>query len=470
MKFFLILPVSFCVFFLGCRSGVNHSISSLKKMIPDHWETKNNFTERNSTNGFWLLDFDDPWLDQTVRSAWAENPNITMMAERVIAFGEDAIIAGASLFPAAQADLIGTRSKRNLVGFIPNNDTSFTAKSFNSGINISWEIDLWGKLRDHREAVSMRFESTRAGFEAARLSLAAQVAKNWFELVENGMQVNLAEETVQTYEKNRNFVSNRFNQGLASALDDHLSKSSLASARANLNQRKRLMDSKLRSFHILLGRYPSAELDRNLSTELPNLELIDLPSTPAKVLENRPDLEAARFQVEASGLELNFARKGLLPSFSIIGGPGSRSEEFEDLLDQRFRTWDIGGSLSQPLLQGGRIQAQTRKAKALRNAAFAEYRSITLKAFGEVESLLSSEGYLIEEEKLLQQASQNALYASDISWERYQNGVEAIFNALDTQRRSFEAKSRFLTTRKERILNRINLYLALGQPALPIEP
>lgn len=452
----------------GCSNYKFASNPTLKKVIPEQWDSENGNTGEDRINHFWLQEFNDPWLNQTVRSAWRDNPNIAMMAERVIAFGEDAVIAGATLFPNVQTEIIAARSKRNLVGFIPDNDTSFTSNSFNSGVNITWEIDLWGKIRDQKKAISKKFLGFTAEFEAARLSLAGQVAKNWFELVENGLQIKLVEETVRTYQKNRDFVSNRFEKGLATAFDDQLSELSHSSALATLHQRQRVMKNKVRSFHLLLGQYAAGELDRNLSSaELPKVESMVLPSTPAKVLENRPDLQAARLQLEASGIELVVARKGFLPSIAILGGPGSRSGKFEDLLDQRFRTWDLAGSLSQPIFQGGRLRAQTRKAKALQNAAFAEYRKTALEAFGEVESLLSSEKYLLQEEIQLQRATKAAFAAAAISWERYQNGVEGIFDALETQRRSFEAESRLLSIKKERILNRINLHLALGQPALP---
>ena len=147
----------------------------------------------------------------------------------------------------------------------------------------------------------------------------------------------------------------------------------------------------------------------------------------------------------------------------MTGGPGSRSDEFKNLLDNNFRTWGINGSLSQPLFNGGRLRAAHRQAKALQAAAWADYRSHALNAFVEVENVLAAEIRLAEQEDLMELAAQSAEDASKLSWERYQRGVEAIFNALENQRRAFDARSQVYLIRKQRIHNRIDLHLAQGQ-------
>ena len=147
-------------------------------------------------------------------------------------------------------------------------------------------------------------------------------------------------------------------------------------------------------------------------------------------MENRPDLQAARLQLEASGYDLSAAKMNLLPSFSLSGGPGSRSEEFGELLDSRFRTWDFSGAVTQPLFNGGRIRANIRRSEALRNAAEANYRAVALRAFTEVETLIANESFLHKEEDYLNNASMAAQTAAKTSWDRYQRGVQGIFDTL----------------------------------------
>jgi len=197
---------------------------------------------------------------------------------------------------------------------------------------------------------------------------------------------------------------------------------------------------------------------------LPPLNHIE--TSPSLFLTNRPDILAAEKKAEASGLNLAVARKNFFPSITLNGGPGTRSDEFEDLLDNRFRTWGINGSITQPLFNGGRLRAAQRQAKALQAASWADYRACVLDAFVEVENILAAEIRLAREETYIELAAKSAEDAARLSWERYQRGVEAIFNALENQRRAFDARSQAYSIRKKRLHNRIDLHLALAQSPL----
>ena len=474
-KIFNILPFLFITtIWYGCMPSRTKPVDPLAgSEIPVEWESLDqNISVSDDQNvTYWMDSFENKWLNEAVYTAWSANPNLVAMAEQTLARGEEAVIAGASIIPQANLGVNGSRSKRNLIGFgFPNGSTSFTTESFSSGINLSWEVDLWGKLRDQRNSAKKRFEGAQADYEGARLSLAGQVARAWYGIVESEQQLKLAEQMTETFEKNQAFIANRFANGLASSLENDLATSALASAQATETMRKRVRNAQVKELESFLGAYPNGDVDRNFSDTLPELALAPLPPTPAQAMENRPDLQAARLQLEASGYDLSAAKMNLLPSFSLSGGPGSRSEEFGDLLDNRFRTWEVSGSVTQPLFNGGRIRANIRRSEALRKAAEANYRAVALRAFTEAETLLANESFLQKEENYLKNASMAAQTAAKTSWDRYQRGVQGIFDTLESQRRAFDAESRLLSSRKERIFNRINLFLALGTPALPTEP
>ena len=475
IKIFNTLPFLFITtIWYGCMPSRTKPVDPLAgSEIPVEWEALDqNISVSDDQNvTYWMDSFENKWLNEAVYTAWSANPNLVAMAEQTLARGEEAVIAGASIIPQANVGVNGSRSKRNLIGFgFPNGSTSFTTESFSSGINLSWEVDLWGKLRDQRNSAKKRFEGAQADYEGARLSLAGQVARAWYGIVESEQQLKLAEQMTDTFEKNQAFIANRFANGLASSLENDLATSALASSRATETMRERVRNAQVKELESFLGAYPNGDVDRNFSDSLPELALAPLPPTPAQAMENRPDLQAARLQLEASGYDLSAAKMNLLPSFSLSGGPGSRSEEFGDLLDNRFRTWEVSGSVTQPLFNGGRIRANIRRAEALRKAAEANYRAVALRAFTEAETLLANESFLQKEEDYLKNASMAAQTAAKTSWDRYQRGVQGIFDTLESQRRAFDAESRLLSSRKERIFNRINLFLALGTPALPTEP
>ena len=455
-----------CLILSGCLAPKVGKKPVLQLTPPTEWESNVSTTDKNRSAEGWAFQVGGDELNALVERTLSDNPSLLAMSERLIAQGEQATILGAQILPTAQAELTGSRSKRNLVGFIPGSSTSFTSNSFTSGVNIRWELDLWGKLADARDSAEKSFQAGEMELQGAQISLAGQVAKAWYEVIEGTQQVMLAQKSAESFAQNQNFVEERFRKGLANALDQKLAQTGTAHAQAKTLALQGQLDASKRRLNILLGQYPSVSLDQNLSVRSNLLPLEVSHSSPSSLLANRPDLLAAEQKAQASGLDLSVARKNFFPSLSLSGGPGSRSDEFENLLDDNFRTWGINGSLSLPLFNGGRLRAAHRQAKALQAAAWADYRSNALNAFVEVENVLAAEIRLAEQETLIELAAQSAEDASKLSWERYQRGVEAIFNALENQRRAFDARSQVYLIRKQRVHNRIDLHLSLGQSPL----
>jgi len=467
MKISTILPLIILLacnlLWVGCviPAASNKTESGLS--LPKEWESKIQHADKNASQG-WAKELGGEELRYIIKTAWDTNQDMRALSEQLIAQGEEATILGSQLLPNAGFEVTGSRSKRNLIGFnLPNGSTSFTSNSFTSGLNISWELDLWGKIANARDSASYNFEAGTLEYTSSRLSLAGQSAKTWYDLIEGSQQLRLARKTAQSFSQNQVFVQQRYEKGLANALERNLAEAGTATAHAQSLFLSGQLDMRKRKINQLLGRYPSISLDQNISLKPQNINLskLSVPS-PNHILSNRPDILAAEKKALAAGLNLEVARKNFLPSIALTGAPGSRSDEFESLLDKNFQTWGINGSLTQPIFNGGRLRATHRQAKALRESAWAQYRATALRAFVEVENLMAAEVRLTEEEKYIEAAARSAEQASRLSWERYQRGVEGIFNALENQRRAFDARSRALSLRKQRIHNRIDLYLALG--------
>ena len=465
---FLILLSTFIL--ISCRSTNKDATSFENDIIPSKWNADiSDFKDKNLVK-FWAYEFNATGLTELIKRSNTKNYELSSMYQKVVARGEDVTMSGAKIFPSANANVSGSKTKRNLIGFnFPNSETSFTSKSFNSGINISWEIDLWGKIKNQKDSAKKRFEASLLDYEAAKLSLNGQVAKAWFNLLENSQQIQLVEKTIDTYSKNLSFINNRFEKGLATALDQKLAEASFKSSQSTLAQRRRMQDKLSRTLKELTGLSLGEKINIDPSFPLPELTMPTLPPTPSEVVHARYDLLSAKHQITASGLDLKVAQKNLLPSFTLTGSPGSRSDNFEDLIDEKFQVWDISGGITQPLFQGGRLRAGVRKAIALQNAAILNFKSVALRSFYEIENTLSADKHLSTEEEKLGDASRALSNAADLTWDRYQNGLEGIFITLDTRRRAFEAQSRYVSAKKERILNRINLYIAIGMKAVAPE-
>jgi NodT family efflux transporter outer membrane factor (OMF) lipoprotein len=443
-----------CIF-LGACAHREAETNQLAVELPSNWSAKGT-KKAKSTDlaNDWIAGFKDDQLVALVDEALLANPTLQTAAARMEQAMTESRLAGAERLPNAGAGLQGQRQRANLAsGYNYLN-------SYNLNVNLSWEIDLWGRLGNKQKAARASEEASRNDYEAAKLSLAAQVTKAWFNLKEATGQTQQARKTMRAYRNNLQTLETRFESGLSNSLELLQTRAELANADAAFKARQRLQDQATRTLEILLGRYPMAEL-KTLS-QLPELRDPIPAGLPAQLLERRPDLIAARERVLAAEQNVRASRKEWLPRLSLTSSIGTASSEFEDLLKRDFGVGNIVGNLAQPLFQGGRIRANVDRSKSLHAQAKANYHNIALRAFLEVESALASEHFLTQESRRLSQANNEAAAAEALAWERYQNGTLDFINVLNTQRAAASARSRYLGIQNQLLQNRVDCLLALG--------
>jgi len=408
----------------------------------------------------WLSDLNAPKLEGLIAEAMAQNADLQRVTAVLGQSIAEARIAGADLMPSANLGLDGARQKISTFG--PSSTGGVIFENYDLGPNLSWEIDLWGRLRNLTSAALARVEVSQAELQAARLSLAAQVAKAWFNLIEAGQQAAEAGRTARAYQEDLNTLESRFKRGLAQGLDLRQTRTLAASAEADLAARKRALDAAKRNLEILLGRYPKAAV--HPKTELPALPAAIPAGIPADLIQRRPDLIAAERRLAAADRELLARKKDLLPKISLTASGGTSSQEFDNLLDGDFSVWSLAGNLSQPIFQGGRIVANIDRSASIKEQARAAYRNAALQAFLEVETTLAAEAYLQNEYNYLKTAAKEANAAEEQAWDRYSKGTTDFLNVLDSQRTAAAARARLIGAKNLLLQNRIDLYLALGGP------
>ena len=395
-----------------------------------------------------------------MKEALAHNADIRRVTAMLGQSIAEARLAGADLMPSADFGLDGARQKISTFG--PNSTGGVIFENYNLGLNLSWEIDLWGRLRNLSSAALARVEVNQAELQAARFSLAAQVAKAWFNLIEAKEQVTEAARTRDAYHENLKTLESRFKRGLAEGLQLRQTRTLAASAEADLAVRKRSLDTARRNLEVLLGRYPVGTLQA--SKGIPQLPEPIPAGIPADLIRRRPDLIAAERRLAAADRELVARQKDLLPRISLTASGGTASQAFEDLLDNDFSVWALAGNLGQPVFQGGRILANIDRSASIRDQAREAYRDAALRAYLEVESALAAESYLKNEYLHLRAAAEEAQAAETQAWDRYRNGTTDFLNVLDSQRTAATARARMISVQNARLQNRIDLYLALGGP------
>jgi NodT family efflux transporter outer membrane factor (OMF) lipoprotein len=424
--------------------------SDILSTAPVAWKAayKTNGQTRSSN---WVASFHDAQMSQLVGEALAHNHNLEASAARV-----EQAIALAKISRSARLPVVslGANGTGTFPSGAPDTDT------YGGNVSASWELDIWGKIRDRANASKQDAAATEAGYEALRLSIAGQTASSWIDLVAAAQQEALALDTVETRKRSLGIVERRYRRGLSSSLDIRLSRSALAGSQATLAFQKQLHANATRRLEVLLGRYPAEEI--KAAEALPKLDALSLSGAPADLLYNRPDIRASEARMTAAGLRVSEARKAMLPSLSLSGSASTGGGNIGDILDFDSVLGRLIGSVSQPVFRGGAIRADIARNEAAHREQLANYAQTVLNAWREAEDALSGEKYLAERETALRVSAEEAIEAERLAEREYGRGVGTIFELLDAQRRRISTEGQLITASSARSSNRISLYLALG--------
>jgi len=319
---------------------------------------------------------------------------------------------------------------------------------------------VWGRLRYAKRSATEAAAATAADYVAARRSLAALVAKAWFAAAEAQLQRQLDDNFVTSYEETLRIVEAKYKAGAVSEQDVANAKADLASSRRLTEAAATTLKEAMRSLEALLGRYPTAELA--IADDLQAVTPLIPAGLPSDLLERRPDLIAAERRVAAAFNTTEAARAARLPQISLTSSLGSSSTELKDLVDPKNMALNFAGNLFAPLFDAGLRKSQVEFAKAQQREAMAIYRSTALNAFQEVENLLASETSLAVQEEQLREAVKQYENTRRIAETRYKAGSISLTDVLIIQRQELQAKANLLALRDQRLIQRVNLHLALG--------
>jgi NodT family efflux transporter outer membrane factor (OMF) lipoprotein len=286
------------------------------------------------------------------------------------------------------------------------------------------------------------------------------VAKSWFLATEAAMQRALLEEMVDSSTKLLGLATDRLNVGIGSDYDVALARLNLQTYRDSLRSVQLSLEQSLRALELLVGRYPSAEIEA--PTRFPDLASTVPAGLPSELLERRPDVIAAQKRVAAAFNRVKESEAARLPRISLTGGVSDINSDLFVLKERNNPIWSIGGAVFAPLYRGGALKAQVEVRTAEQKQAVAQYVTTALNAFGDVENALSSEFALEEREGILTAAVSDAERALRIAETRYRVGPGDLRSVEQQQLALHSSRMTLLRVQSERRVQRVNLYLALG--------
>lgn len=398
--------------------------------------------------------FADERLRGYVDRALEHNPDLQASAARLEEAGFDLRKAYAPLFPRMGAIADGARSQTFT------NGVRSRANSYSAGLDVRWEIDVWGRVRSGLRASARDRDAVAADHAAAQESIAAQTMQAYFDLVAAAQFLDLSRRRLTSFEKSHQLVQRRFQVGTADLGDLDLARTDVENTRSELAENKDARDQAARQLAVLTGAYPDTAA---AAISWPSLRRGVQAGLPSTLLLKRPDIDAAYQRIRAADARVTVAHRDLFPRFSLTASGGNRSSVLKDIADSDFRVWSVIGNLAVPLFDTGEREAEVGAAQARARQALAAYQATVLNALREVENALGSEPYLLRQEAATRKALGAARSAEERILRNYEAGLVEVLTLLDTQRRSFATEESLINIRALRYKNRVALALALGK-------
>ncbi|QTD55015.1 TolC family protein [Parasphingorhabdus cellanae] len=425
----------------------------------------------------WWTSFQDPILNAVLDEALAKNLDLAEAAARLRAAEAQARVSRSGLFPQISADLNSSYSDTPTAGtgFGGGAGASrFQVESYTSGLGFSYEVDLWGKLRDDARAGRADAVAAAADLQAARLAVMAEVITSYFDIVDARDQIALTTKIIDVLGDRVEQTENRYRRGLVTSFELYQVRQDFRNIQASLPQRESQLTATEGQLAVLIGRYTD-NMDQFLGQKLaPRLIFTAIPSgLPIDLLAQRPDIYAEGQRLEAARFNLGARKAERFPSISLSGGTGTQAGNPSGLFDI-FDKWvlNLGAGLTAPLFQGGRIRANIEAADAQYAQQAAVYARTVLTAYQEVGAAI--EGYEEERQRyrflFFQLDEANA--AAQLQSRRFAAGVGSYVDYLDALRAQYQVQSSLSSAARDVALARLAVHRALGgswdQPVSPI--
>lgn len=404
----------------------------------------------------WWQVFQDPKLQELIRSSLKQNYDVQLATERINAARAQVTITRSSLFPqvAANANFNGGKDGA----------TQFKFNFLTLVGDAAFQLDLFGRLRRATEASRAELLATEDARQTVTLTLVSDLASDYFTLLQLDLQLEITRQTVGTQTDSVKLTRLRLDRGVATKLDVLQAQQVLDTANAQIPDLERAIAQEENAISILLGDYPH-DVARGLPLVEQTLPPEVPPGLPSSIIERRPDIREAEQILIASNAEIGVAKAQFFPQIALTGSGGGslgRSSAFSSLMASQVGIWSDGAQVSQPIFTGGALRGNLRLAKSENQQALIAYRQTIQRALGEVSDALI--GYeKLHEVRLRQQDTVSDLEETvRISTLRYKGGTTTYLEVLDGQRSLYGAQLTLASARGDESRSLVQLYKALG--------
>ena len=428
--------------------------------VPAGWRI-NEKDAKNLADSTWWQQFNDPELDKLITVALRENKDLLIATARIEQFAGRYGIVRADLFPQVGGEAAYSRQKITETG--DNQLTpgfQATTDEFSVGLNASWEIDLWGRIRRSNEAAKAQLLASEEGQKAVILSLVAEVAGAYINLCDLDRRLEISRNTAKTREESYLVFKERYASGVISDLELSQNRSLYEEALASIPPLEKAVILQENSLSVLLGHNPGKiPRGRNIDTlVMPEI----VAGLPSDLLERRPDIRQAEQTLIAANAQIGVAKAAYFPAISLTGALGLASGDLSDLFKNSSSVWQYGAPVSLPIFTAGKIAGSVREAEAQQQQALLGYKQAIQNAFREVNDALADQAYTSKQLVTQKRQVDSLQQYADIARLRYDNGYSDYLTVLDADRNLFNAQLSYTQTRGSLYLSLVSLYKSMG--------
>jgi multidrug efflux system outer membrane protein len=444
---------------IGCMVGPNYH----RPAVPTpgvYRDLSDNSQAQVQTASFadlhWWQVFQDPQLQELIRTALKENYDLQLATERIVAARAQVTITRSSLFPQVQANSNFQGGKD------PSSQSTYNILALTA--DAAFQLDLFGRLRRATEASRAQLLATEDARDTVVLTLVSDVASDYFALLELYLELQITRDTVKSQEDSVKLTKLRLDHGLATRLDVLQAQQVLDIANAAVPDLERQIGQEEDAISILLGHYPES-IRRGLPLAEQPLPPEVPPGLPSTLLERRPDIRQVEQDLITANAEIGVARAAFFPQISLTGSGGGafgRSSLLSGLMSSQIGIWSYGAQVSQPIFTGGALRGNLRLAESEQRQELIAYKQVIQLSFRDVSDALI--GYQkLHQVRVAQEITVKDLQDSvNTSLRRYRGGITTYLEVLDGQRSLFDAELTLAQARGNEYQSLVQLYKALG--------
>jgi multidrug efflux system outer membrane protein len=410
----------------------------------------------------WWETFHDPVLQALIAEAIRQNYDVRIAAARVQEARANLRVARSELFPSLDYNVAGGRARIPLGGLdLPNGLDHRTDNFFIGALTMSWEVDIWGRVRRSNEAARAVLFATEEGRRGVWLTLLSDLTQAYFELLALDVQLQVARDSTQAYQGTYDIFLDRFKLGTASQLEASRALGALGGAKATIPQLESAIVAKENQISILLGKEPGP-IRRGQPMYAQPIPPAVPAGLPSALLERRPDLRRAEQELVAANARIGITKAEFFPKLSLTALFGAASPELSALTGGGATLWAVAGMLSGPLFNAGRNTGRYRASIAQWEQARLQYEQSVLIALREVSDALTALSKLSDAETDQEIAVTALQDAVQRATDRYQRGLAGYFEVLEAQQQLYPSQTTLAQIRRNRLLAYSQLYKALG--------